>query len=193
MGTNNKNLSPDIHGTPDFKSDRFDNSSEIVTVKFGGPIFKTILETNYWWALSKWPIICLFLIKTQHAHLNSIHILDSECLQIEHVQLVLSSLLGWKEIVLSSGESRLRSRDLTTSYNQYVKRTMPTIISIRLNTAERNVNRIAPNMSIAIAKTRSQRSGFDALEFMSRPPLLLLLLALFPVGLLSPSASTKPP
>jgi hypothetical protein len=47
MGTNNKNLSPDIHGTPDFKSDRFDNSSEIVTVKFGGPIFKTILETNY--------------------------------------------------------------------------------------------------------------------------------------------------
>jgi hypothetical protein len=55
---------------------------------------------------------------------------------------------------------------------------MPTIISIKLNVAERNVNRIAPNTSIAIAMTRIQRSGFDALEFMSRPPPLLLLLLL---------------
>ena len=75
-------------------------------------------------------------------------------MQTEHVQPVPTSLLGCKEIVPSSIECRPRSRDLTTPYIQYVKRTMPTIISIKLNVAERNVNRIAPNTSIAIAMTR---------------------------------------
>ena len=78
--------------------------------------------------------------------------------------------LDVKKLYLLRIECRPRSRDLTTPYIQYVKRTMPTIISIKLNMAERNVNRIAPNTSIAIAMTRIQRSGFDALEFMSRPP-----------------------
>ena len=106
------------------------------------------------------------------------------------MQLILSSIPAFEEIVPSSDECRTRSRDFATPYNQYVKRAMPTIISTRLNMADRNVNSIAPNTSIAIPKERIQRSEGEALEFMSRSPLLLsLLLVPLAVGSLSPSAS----
>lgn len=59
------------------------------------------------------------------------------------------------------------SRDLTTPYNQYVKRATPAIISARLSKAERNVNTVAPNKNNAILRTRIQRCWVDASELIS--------------------------
>lgn len=125
-----------------------------------------IKEADYWWSLLKWPIICLFLIKTQHAHLISIHVLDYACLQIGQAQFILPTVLGLEKIKSSSGNCQFRSPDLATPNNQYVQRATPIIISIRLNKAKRRVNKNTPNMSIANPRTRIQRSGIDALEFM---------------------------
>lgn len=85
------------------------------------------------------------------------------CLQIEQVQFVFASVLGFES---SSENCRSRSPDLTTPNNQYVERAIPINISIRLNKAKRRVNKNTPNMSIANPRTRIQRSGIDALELM---------------------------
>jgi hypothetical protein len=88
------------------------------------------------------------------------------CLQIEQVQFVFASVLGFEKIKSSSRNCRSRSLDLTTPNNQYVERATPIIISIRLNKAKRRVNKNTPDRSIANPRTRIQRSGINALEFM---------------------------
>jgi len=89
------------------------------------------------------------------------------CLQIEQVQFVFASVLGFEKIKSSSRNCRSRSPDLTTPNNQYVERATPIIISIRLNKAKRRVNKNTPDRSIANPRTRIQHSGINALEFMS--------------------------
>jgi hypothetical protein len=76
---------------------------------------------------------------------------------------------------------RLCSLDLVLTYNQYVNNDMPIVMSIRLNNTERNVSKITPKMSMAIPRTRIQRSGGDILLFVCLSlSLLLLLLFLLP-------------
>jgi hypothetical protein len=111
-------------------------------------------------------MLCLFLIKPQHAHLTSIHVLDSVCLQIEQVQFILGTVLVLEKIKSSSENCRCRSPDLITPNNQYIERATPIIIRIRLNKAKRRVNKITPNMIIANPRTRIQHPGIVALEFM---------------------------
>jgi len=75
------------------------------------------------------------------------------------------------------------SLDLAPRYNQYAKSDMPTVKSIRLNITERNVNKMTPNASMVIARTRIQRSGVEycwlwsGLEYLSS---LLLLPSILP-------------
>jgi hypothetical protein len=88
------------------------------------------------------------------------------CLQIEQVLFVFATVLGFEKIKSSSRNCRSRSLDLTTPNNQYVERATPIIISIRLNKAKRRVDKNTPDRSIANPRTRIQRSGINALEFM---------------------------
>jgi len=112
---------------------------------------------------------------TQHAYFFSIHVLDSMCLQIEQVQFVFASVLGFEKIKSSSRNCRSRSPDLTAPNNQYVERATSIIISIRLNKAKRRVNKNTPDRSIANPRTRIQHSGINALEFILLNPKLILL------------------
>ena len=110
--------------------------------------------------------MCLFLIKIQHAHPTSIHVLDSVCLQIEQVQFILATVLVFEKIKSSSENCRWRSPDLITPNSQYIERATPIVIRIRLNKAKRRVNKNTPNMIIVNPRTRIQRPWIDALEFM---------------------------
>jgi hypothetical protein len=91
------------------------------------------------------------------------HVLDSVCLQIEQVQSVSAPAPGFEEIVRSSGKCRSTSRDLTTPYNQYVKKAIPAIINTKLNRTERKVNRVIPNKTNAMLIIRTQRCSVGAL------------------------------
>jgi hypothetical protein len=116
-------------------------------------------------------MILLFLIKTQQAHLCCKHIPDSLCSQIE--QIHTPSCFPLAVVPCSLAEEltyliwfRLCSLDLAFIYNQYENNDMPIIMSIRLNNTERNVNKITPKTSMAIPRTRIQRSGVDVLSLV---------------------------
>jgi hypothetical protein len=125
----------------------------------------------------------------QQGHLISRHNRDSLCLQIEQLQTVscfplvvavLSTSFAEEELMYAI-RLRLCSLDLVLTYNQYVNNDMPIVMSIRLNNTERNVSKITPKMSMAIPRTRIQRSGGDILLFVCLSlSLLLLLLFLLP-------------